>query len=106
MANDSTSISWESVYKISCSWVHTVIFYILLFGIVYEAKYDFAMDLRASVYQISYKSWKKRNRDPGNDHGRKHEPYKEIPNTQTKESKTGESQGHAHLFFLHQGDCS
>jgi hypothetical protein len=32
--DDSTSISWELMYKISCTWVD-VIFYVILFGVVY-----------------------------------------------------------------------
>jgi hypothetical protein len=33
--DNSTSLSWECVNKISCSWVGMLIFYVLLFGVVY-----------------------------------------------------------------------
>jgi hypothetical protein len=34
MIDDSTGISWESVHKISHSWVEVLIFYLLLFGVM------------------------------------------------------------------------
>jgi hypothetical protein len=37
MVDNSISISWESVYKISFSWVVVLIIYLFLFGAVYLA---------------------------------------------------------------------
>jgi hypothetical protein len=54
--DDSASILWESVYKISRSSVEVQISYILLFGVVYLTWCDFAMDPTASVHQILFKS--------------------------------------------------
>jgi hypothetical protein len=34
MVDYNTSISWESVLKISCSWVNVLIFYTILFGVM------------------------------------------------------------------------
>jgi hypothetical protein len=48
MADGSTNISWELVYKLSCSWVDV-------------------LDPTASVYQSLCKSQEKCNGDPGND---------------------------------------
>jgi hypothetical protein len=88
---DSTSISWESVYKISCSWVDVLNFYVLLFGVLYLAWCDFVMDLTKEQRQILCKVWEKCDRDPGNDYtivwGRKHKPYTESPNSPRTEKK-------------------
>lgn len=45
MVVGSSSISLESVYKILRSRVDVLIFYVLLFGVLYLARCDFAMDL-------------------------------------------------------------
>jgi hypothetical protein len=34
MVDDSTNMSWESVYKISRSWVDVLTFYVILFVVV------------------------------------------------------------------------
>jgi hypothetical protein len=44
-----------------------LIVYVLLFGIVYLASSDFAMDPTTSVHQILCKSRKERDGDPSND---------------------------------------
>jgi hypothetical protein len=60
-------------------WVDMLIFYILLFGLVYLAWWDFAMDLTKEQHQMLCKSWKKCNTDVfqwlDKRLGRKHEPY-------------------------------
>jgi hypothetical protein len=59
-------------------------FYVLLFGILYMALCDFAMD-PTKEHQILCNSRKKCDRDPGNDQtsgrGRKRETYTESPNS-------------------------
>jgi hypothetical protein len=71
MVDDSISISWESVYEISRSWMD-----VLLFGIMYTVwrwiqqrnSIKFCRNLGRIVTEISV--W-----------GRKHEPYTESPNS-------------------------
>jgi hypothetical protein len=65
--DDSTTISSESVYTILLTWVDVPIFYVLLFGVVYLAWCDFAMDSSASVHQILCKSRKSCYGDSVND---------------------------------------
>jgi hypothetical protein len=67
MADDSTSISWESVYKISNRSAEALIFYVLLFGVAYLASRDLAMYSTKEQHQILCKSRKKLDGDPGND---------------------------------------
>jgi phosphate/sulfate permease len=60
----STCISYESVYKISSSWVYMPIFYVLSFGAVYLALWDFAMDVTKERHQILCKSQKQVQQTP------------------------------------------
>jgi hypothetical protein len=50
------SISSESVYKISHTWVDVLIFYVVLFGAVYLAWCNFALDPMKGQLLILYKS--------------------------------------------------
>jgi hypothetical protein len=59
MVNDSISISWELVYKISLSWVDMLIFYVLLFGVVYLAWCDFVMDSTKEFTSHFVQLWEK-----------------------------------------------
>jgi hypothetical protein len=55
------------VYKLSRHWVAVLIFYVPLFGDVYLARRNFAMDPTASVHKILCKSRKKVCGGHGND---------------------------------------
>jgi hypothetical protein len=61
MIDDSTSISWESVYKTSRSWVDVLIVYVLLFGVVSGLMRfcDGSDKGTASMHQILCKSRKR-----------------------------------------------
>jgi hypothetical protein len=83
-----------------------LIFYVLLFGVVYLAWWDFKMDPTIEQHQIfckSRKKWldKRSRRKAWAVHGK-------SKLRETEECDTGEeqSQEHAHNFRLHQGDCS
>jgi hypothetical protein len=83
MADDSISISWESVYKISCGWIDVPIFYVILFGIKFLPGCDFVMDsAAASGYQILCRSQKNVTQTLAMNketvQGRKHERYKGV----------------------------
>jgi hypothetical protein len=55
---------WESDYKILCSWVDVLIFYVLLFGVLYLAWCDFVTDPTKEQHKILHKSRKKCNGGP------------------------------------------
>jgi hypothetical protein len=75
-----TSISSESLYEISRSWVDILIFYVPLFGVVYVDWYDFMMGPTKEQNQILCKCRKKCETETIV-RGRKHEPYTESPNS-------------------------
>jgi hypothetical protein len=52
MVDEGTNILWESVYKISCSWVDVLISYVLLFEVVYLTWCNFVMDPPKDQNQI------------------------------------------------------
>jgi hypothetical protein len=69
----------------SHSWVEVLTSYVLLFGVVFLARCDFAIDPTASVHQMLCKSRKKCDEDFGNDYKsfqrRRHEPYTDSKNS-------------------------
>jgi hypothetical protein len=67
MVHDGTSISWESVYKISRTRMDILICYVFLFGVVYQALCVFAMDLTKEQHQILCRPGKKCSEDLGNE---------------------------------------
>jgi hypothetical protein len=115
MADDSTSISWESMYKISHIWVGMLTFYILLFGAMYLAWCDFTMDptkeqqlciafcanLKTSATEtLSMNAYEHSGKKAWVVHGKS--KLTEIKNGETDEEQ---SQKHVHYFLWHQGDC-
>jgi hypothetical protein len=64
--DDSTSTSWESVYKISRSWAEELILYVLSFGALYLVRCDFAMDPTKENHKLLFKSRKNCDGDSSN----------------------------------------
>jgi hypothetical protein len=63
--NDSTCISWESVYKISRSWVDVLIFAPFYMKSCIWPDGDFVMDSKKEQHYFLCKSLKKCDENPG-----------------------------------------
>jgi hypothetical protein len=101
---NGTSTSWESVFKISCSWVDLLISYVLLFGIMYLEWGDFVMDPKRKSIKFcanqekcndEMRSWQWLNKRSRKKAWAVHRKSK-LTETKTGETGGGQSQEYAH----------